>query len=174
MKISGRNLKRRLYGLTRVRDRVSRMRYFRGHGVHSPFVYAIVRQVFMRSGFLTDDRYYTEKVYGALLEQQVPRKRALQLVNLCVHCGYREVSFIRPCAADLMVLPQHIEPADFPQYVQTARTCGATLAVMAPGLNRQREQACRELVEAHPGTSIDNRGYLLIFNNNLPKQHFRL
>ena len=87
MKISGRNLKRRLYGWIRVRDRVKRMRYFRGHGVHSPFVYAIVRQVFMRSHFLTDDVYYTTVVYESLLAQQLPRKRAVQLVNLCVHCG---------------------------------------------------------------------------------------
>lgn len=174
MKISGRNLKRRLYGWIRVRDRVKRMRYFRGHGVHSPFVYAIVRQVFMRSHFLTDDSYYTTVVYESLLEQQIPRKRAMQLVNLCVHCGYREVSYFRPCAADLMLVPQHIEPAQFAEYVRIACSCGATLAILAPSLHREREQACRAIVEAHTGTSIDNRGYLLLFNNHLPKQHFRL
>lgn len=174
MKISGRNLKRRLYGLSRVRDRVSRMRYFHGHGVHSPFVYAIVRQVFMRSHFMTDDSYYTEVVYGALLEQHVPRKRAVQLVNLCVHCGYAEIAYGRPCAADLIIVPQHIEPGRFPDYVSAARTCGATLAIVAPGLNREREQACRAIVDAHTGTTVDNRGFLLVFHNHLPKQHFRL
>ena len=174
MKISGRNLKRRLYGLARVHDRVKRMRYFRGHGVHSPFVYALVRQVFMRSCFLSDDLYYTVEVYESLLGQQIPRKRALQLVNLCVHCGYREISYARPCTADLMVVPQHIEPAQFPEYLRVARNCGATLAILAPSLNRERERACRELVAAHDGTTVDNRGYLLLFYNHLPKQHFRL
>ena len=174
MKITGRNIKQRLYGLSRLPQRLSRARYFRGHGVHSPFIYAIVRQVFMRSGFLTDDIYYTTVVYGALLEQQVPRKRALQLVNLCVHCGYREVSFCRPCAADLMVVPQSIAPSEFHKYVSTARECGATLAIMAPYMNRERERICRETIAAHTGTTVDNRGYLLIFNNHLPKQHFRL
>ncbi|MCH5334804.1 MAG: hypothetical protein J1D86_03235 [Alistipes sp.] len=174
MKITGRNIKQRLYGLSRLPQRLSRARHFRGHGVHSPFVYTIVRQVFMRPGFLTDDIYYTTIVYGALLEQRIPRKRALQLVNLCVHCGYREISYLRPCAADLMVVPQSVEPEAFGEYVTTARQCGATLAIMAPYMNRERECACREIIASHAGTSVDNRGYLLIFNNHLPKQHFTL
>ena len=174
MKISGRTIKQRLYGLSRLPQRLSRARYFRGHGVHSPFVYAIVRQVFMRSTFLTDDIYYTVIAYGALLKQQIPRKRAVQLVNLCVHCGYHEISYIRPCAADMMIVPQSVGPSEFGKYVATARECGATLAVMAPYLNRERERACRDIIDAHTGTTVDNRGYLLVFNNHLPKQHFQL
>lgn len=174
MKISGKNLKRRLYGVTRLRDRISRARHFRGHGVHSPFVYSIVRQVFMRSKFITADTYYTIIVYEALLGQQIPRKRALQLANLCAYCGYREISYSKPYAADFIIVPQHIEPADFAGYVKVARECGATLAIMAPYLNRERDKACREIVAQHRCTTIDNRGYLLVFNNHLPKQHFRL
>ena len=174
MKISGKNLKRRLYGVSRLRDRVRRARYFRGHGVHSPFVYSIVRSVFMRSRFITDDIYYTTIVYEALLEQQIPRKRALQLANLCAHCGYREISYSRPCAADMMVVPQYIEPEKFDRYVQVANECGATLVIMTPYLNHKRDRACREIVSRHKCTTVDNRGYLLVFNNHLPKQHFRL
>lgn len=33
----------------RLRSHLARARFFRGHGVHSPFVYAIVRQVFMKT-----------------------------------------------------------------------------------------------------------------------------
>lgn len=174
MKISGKNLKRRLYGVARLRDRIRRARHFRGHGVHSPFVYSIVRSVFMRSKFITDDSYYTTVVYEALLEQQIPRKRALQLANLCAHCGYSEISYNRPCAADMIVVPPSIGTAEFPKYVSAARECGATLAIIAPYRNRERDLACREIAGRHNGTSIDNRGYLLIFNNDLPKQHFRL
>ena len=174
MKASGKNLKRRLYGIARLRDRISRVRHFRGHGVHSPFVYSIVRNVFMRSKFITDDIYYTTIVYEALLEQHMPQKRALQLANLCAHCGYREISYSRPCAADMMVVPQNIEPENFATYVQVAGECGATLVIMAPYLNHKRDMACREIVAQHKSTTVDNRGYLLIFNNHLPKQHFRL
>ena len=174
MKISGKNLKRRLYGVSRLRDRVKRARYFRGHGVHSPFVYSIVRQVFMRSTFITDDPRCTEELYGRFSECGIPRKRVLQLVNLAVHCGYKDISVGEALAGDLIVVPQSIGTSEFPKYVNAACECGATLAIIAPYLNRERDLACREIVAAHKGTSIDNRGYLLIFNNHLPKQHFRL
>jgi hypothetical protein len=49
-----------------------------------------------------------------------------------------------------------------------------TLCIMSPSLDRKRDEACQAIVAAHPCTSIDNRGYLLLFNNYLPKQTFRL
>ena len=49
MKIVGHPISFRLPGrVSELRNRLSRARYFRGHGVHSPFVYDIVRSVFMR------------------------------------------------------------------------------------------------------------------------------
>lgn len=48
-------LSRVKHRLTGWRGRLVRMRHFRGHGVHSPFVYAIVRQVLMRRTLLGAD-----------------------------------------------------------------------------------------------------------------------
>ena len=55
-----------------------------------------------------------------------------------------------------------------------AREAGVTLCILSPALDRERDMACRKIVAAHPSTSVDNRGYLLLFNNHLPKQKFRL
>jgi len=53
MKIVGHPISFRLPGrVSELRNRLSRARYFRGHGVHSPFVYDIVRSVFMRDDLL--------------------------------------------------------------------------------------------------------------------------
>lgn len=53
----GRRIGRSIYGrVAGLKNRLVRARYFRGHGVHSPFVYAIVRQVFMRHDLLPGDR----------------------------------------------------------------------------------------------------------------------
>ncbi len=54
--VSGKTISRRLYGLKQIPSRIRRARYFRGHGVHSPYVYAIVRKVFMRSTLIGDGR----------------------------------------------------------------------------------------------------------------------
>ena len=109
---------------------LKRARYFRGHGVHSPFVYAIVRQVFMRSAPIDGDT----ALYTALKSRGISERRAVQLQNLMIHCGY--TSFGIDCADD--------------------------------------DKACRAIIAKHRCTDIDNRGYLLLFNNYLPKQSFRL
>jgi hypothetical protein len=45
---------------------------------------------------------------------------------------------------------------------------------MEPYADVERRNCCRRLAAEHPSTSIDNRGYLLLFNGTLPKQHFKL
>ena len=57
---------------------IKRARYFRGHGVHSPFVYAIVREVFMQSKLRSNNR----ELYEELLNAEVSKRRATQLQNL--------------------------------------------------------------------------------------------
>lgn len=173
MKISGKNLKRRLYGVSRLRDRVRRARYFRGHGVHSPFVYAIVRQVFMRRSLTTVDG---GGMYDALIAAGIPRKRAVQLANLRVHIGAERWCIdVCPEASDtLAVVSAAVPHTSLAEYVVEARKTSSTLAIMVPYLNRDRDRVCREIVAAHAGTTVDNRGFLLVFNRDLPKQHFRL
>ena len=86
MEIGGRNIGLRFYGrVAELRNRLARARYFRGHGVHSPFVYNIVRNVFMREALLPGDR----ALYRALLDAGIAERRAVQLQNLAIHCGYR-------------------------------------------------------------------------------------
>ena len=76
MKIVGHPISFRLPGrVSELRNRLSRARYFRGHGVHSPFVYDIVRSVFMRDDLLPGRR----DLYEALLTAGVSRRRAVQL-----------------------------------------------------------------------------------------------
>ena len=156
MKISGRTIRQRLYGITRVGNRLSRARYFRGHGVHSPFVYNVVRQVFMRSTLAVEE----DALFGDMISAGVPRKRAVQLRNLAAHCSYERVGLDCECEGlDMVVL--------------TANT-PTNLAIIAPYACRERNEACKAIIAAHRSTTVDNRGYLLVFNNHLPKQHFKL
>lgn len=174
MKITGRNIKQRLYGLKTLPSNLKRARYFRGHGVHSPFVYSIVRQVFMVSELKCEQH----SLYDALLALRIPCRRAIQLQNLMSHCGYE--SFKIDCQ------PQQTEECDFvvatistpaKQLISLAEAAAEqsiTLCIMNPTADRERDKTCRQIVEQHRRTSVDNRGYLLLFNNHLPKQTFRL
>lgn len=170
MRFGGYPFSLRLPGrVAELRNRLSRARYFRGHGVHSPFVYDIVREVFMRDGLLPGDR----TLYEALTAAGISRRRAGQLQNLMIHCGYTTFGLNR-ADADLCVITRGLPRAETLALVRAASEAGHTVAVMSPYDGHVRQALCRQIVARHGSTTVDNRGYLLIFNNHLPKQHFRI
>ncbi|MDO4758432.1 MAG: hypothetical protein Q4A18_04125 [Rikenellaceae bacterium] len=172
MKLSGRNLKRRLYGLKNLPDRVGRARYFRGHGVHSPFVYSIVREVFIVSELKNSD----QQLFHALRSRNYVRRRAIELQNLYTHLGYKAFaidSLDEEC--DLCILSESCSEEQTRAWVGEAAQSGKTVALLSPYIGRERQQFCQALIEAHHCTSVDNRGYILLFSDEkLPKQHYKL
>ncbi len=174
MKITGRNIKRRLYDLRNLPSDIKRARYFRGHGVHSPFVYAIVREVFMRSELNTEQN----SLYDALLAIDVAKRRAIQLQNLMAHCKYTTFKIDCPAeqieGCDIVIASTNIAPEKLAALANKAQEQRVTLCIISPSADRARSRACKAIVDAHPCTSVDNRGYLLLFNNHLPKQRFNL
>ncbi|MBE6195967.1 MAG: hypothetical protein E7137_02600 [Rikenellaceae bacterium] len=171
MKKSGRTLKQRLYGLGQLPGRVARARYFRGHGVHSPYVYSIVRQVFMQRNLLTARRDLCDE----LLALGAPRRRAIQLQNLMIHCGYATYAInCLPAACPYAIVTSEVDEATTLALVGKAEEQGCTLVLASPYNCRERTELCQRIVAHHKCTSVDNRGYLILFNNHLPKQHFKL
>lgn len=170
MKRSGRTLKQRLYGLKHIGGYLKRARYFRGHGVHSPYIYSIVRQVFMHRELSGDSR----EIYDALIAKGISRRRATELQNLATHCGYESWSIDSRNESAMIILTTATHADELARYVEYAKSAGITLVVMHPYHTAERWGACRELIEAHPSTTVDNRAYLIFFNNHLPKQRFTL
>ena len=128
----------------------------------------------MRSALNTERR----ELYDALLNINVAKRRAIQLQNLMEHCKYAtfkidcELQQIKDC--DMVIASVDIPADNLAAMANKAREEQLTLCIMSPSLDHQRDKACQAIVEAHPCTSVDNHGYLLLFNNYLPKQKFRL
>ena len=161
MGIGGHKLGLKFYGrVTELRNRLSRARFFRGHGVHN---------VFMRDTLLPGDR----ALFRELLAAGVPERRAVQLQNLAIHCGYASFGLNR-ADAEFCIATRGLSRAETLALVGDAAAAGNTVAVMSPYDGRERRAMCLQIVAAHRSTTVDNRGYLLVFNNNLPKQHFRI
>ena len=170
MKQSGRTLKQRLQDISYLPSYLSRARYFRGHGVHSPFVYDIVRKVFMHGQLQNTN----STLYTALLSKGVVKRRAVQLANLAEHCGYDSWCIDAMEESKMIILTLDTRYTELRDYAEYARKNGATLCIINPYNNRERWAVCLDIIETHPSTTIDNRAYLLVFNNHLPKQRFRL
>ena len=170
MKRSGRSLKQRLQDISYLPSYLSRARHFRGHGVHSPYIYSIVRNVFMQKKLYDP----LSALYTALMEGGVAKRRSVQIANLAEHCNYTTWSIDSREARELIIATLSTPYPELEEYATYAREQGATLCIMSPYDNRERWEACHKIIDAHPSTTVDNRAYLLIFNNHLPKQRFRL
>lgn len=113
-------------------------------------------------------------LYEALLRRDVARRRAVQLQKAFDYCA-AERFCIDEAEGDFRVLTEAFATADLQAAFDAAHEADAILVVMKPYADRERQLACRSLIQMHDSTSVDNRAYLIIFNSNkLPKQHFRL
>ena len=113
-------------------------------------------------------------LYASLVDKGVAKRRSVQLANLAEHCGYDNWCIDRMDEKQMIILTLDTSYTEFVRYAEYAREKGATLCIVNPYHNRERWEVCLGIIDAHPSTTIDNRAYLLIFNNHLPKQRFRL
>ena len=167
MKNSGRSLKHRLMMLG---NRLSRIKHRKGHGVHSPFVYGFVRRVLMTKNLCEGSE---QALYNDLLANGVAEKRARELHNTLCYIEGQSYS-INEVEGSLSILLADYPIEKLHEAYEVAKQNGLTLVVCQPYLNRERQNEVRALVDAHRSTTIDNRAYILFFNNRLPKQHYRL
>ena len=167
MKNSGRSLKHRLMMLG---NRLSRIKHRKGHGVHSPFVYGFVRRVLMTKNLCEGSE---QALYNDLLANGVAEKRARELHNTLCYIGGQSYS-INEVECDLSILLADYPTEKLREAYEVAKREGVTLAICQPYLNRERQEEVKALLDMNRSTTIDNRAYILFFNNHLPKQHYRL
>ncbi|MFI3316217.1 MAG: hypothetical protein SNF93_01390 [Rikenellaceae bacterium] len=55
--------------------------------------------------------------------------------------------------------------------VNMATNSGTAIVIISP---YKRRDLCNRVIKESRSTSIDRFDYLIIFNNHLPKQHFKL
>ena len=167
MKISGRNIGRRLQLLG---NKLSRAKYYHGYGVHSPFVYGLVRKAFMAKKLVEGSG---SALYDPLGANGVAEKRARQLHNTLQYIEGQSYS-INEVGGDLSILLANYPTEGLRRAYEEAKLEGVALVIGQPYLNRERQNEVRALIDEHRSTTVDNRAYILFFNNRLPKQHYRL
>ena len=150
------------------------VRHYRGHGVHSPFVYRVVREVVMRKREITgDDR----ELFDTLRIMGVSRKRSAQLQNLYALCGcgrYVVDDEWFECKEDgaMWIVSKRVDPAMLTEVVRHAESHQVVICIVYPRSNSKRYKATRKAIGEHHGLSIDSIGFVVLMcNDNRCKQH---
>ena len=124
----------------------------------------------MRPTRLGDDH----ALYDTLRQCDGNERRAIPLQNLYTHCNSKSFGLNRATEIDMGIVTPEASSGEVAKLAAEAQACGTTLCILNPYADKERRECCQQLIVAHPSTSIDNRAYLLLFNGELPKQHFKL
>ena len=155
-----------------------RVKHFRGHGVHSPFVYAIIRKVFMKYTFANDDR----ELYRGLRGELCDRKMSRQLQNLYTHCSYSSFFIVTENNNydldkdyDIIIIAPNVDTQAIDKIFDTTLDTGTPVVVVYPRSNKKRYKLCSKRIDSDQYLTIDNRRFMLFYcDTKLPRQHFKL
>lgn len=177
------SLKNRAFRAVLYTASALRIKHFRGHGVHSPFVYSMVRRAFMKSKFICDDR----ELYDRLREEHCDRRSARQLQNLYNLSSYSSFCLVNSSNIDnyrsersdigsnFVVVMHSVETEQIGRILDAALELETPVAVIYPRNNKHRLKLCQKYILSHRYLTIDNRRYILFYSDRkLPRQHFKL
>ncbi len=172
-----RNIKGKIARAAVYSRTLAHVRHYRGARVHSPFVYGVIRNAIMKHT-PEDDHALFDQLRG----RGFSKRRAAQLQNLYTFHSYTSAPFAEkggappvPDAGTLCFVMPSLTAEDTLDLVERAEGTGCTLCIISPYDSRKRHRMAQRLVASHRHTSVDNRGFLLLFfNERLPKQHFKL
>ncbi|MFR9504168.1 MAG: hypothetical protein SNH73_06955 [Rikenellaceae bacterium] len=106
-------------------------------------------------------------------EIKMPKHVVIELANLATHCRCKRVAIDSDDHnnADMIICTSQYSDIDISKLYDKAQECGTAIAILEP---YKRMMLCNSLLEKSCSSSIDRFSYLILLNNHLPKQHFRL
>ncbi len=165
-----------------VRSRIH-LRHFRGRSIHSPFMYGMVRNVFMRNRIEGSDR----QLYERLRMAGVKESTAVMLQNMQTYSnltqfeltastdGPQEHEELSSSERRLRVMLPGVPPRTLMEAAHEASIRQDTLVILAPHLTRRGREVAQSIRHRYPCVSVD-RGNLMIyiFDTKLQPQHYRI
>ncbi len=113
-------------------------------------------------------------LYDLLLGLGVRNRCATEIENLRHHCGYSSFGVDTLEPLNMVVYSVGYDYQLTQQAIENGVSCGTTIVILSPYATPHRAKMCDKIVAQHHSTTLNRRGYLVVFNNHLPKQHFVL
>ncbi|GHV00432.1 hypothetical protein FACS1894159_06140 [Bacteroidia bacterium] len=172
------NLKTRIFRAVLYLGAMTHLRHFRGHGIHSPYAYNLVRNTIYKRHVVGSDH----SLFEAMRSMKMPRRSSVQIQNIMhhLHCtSWRIVSGVGDMAglgAETLVLTHpDIDKEGLLKVFRCVKQGGGSMIVIFPRSNSYRHAICRRLCRKGEFMSIDNRRFTLMqFSPKLPRQHYKL
>ena len=147
------------------------LRHSRGYGIHSPFLYHIVREAMMPRRVTGSER----GLYEALLGRGVSKRTARRLQNLHTLEQYEDWSIDRTQGIEgrvFVVLTEGCDRGGIGAIQRALRERGGVVVVLHEGCCRRQRALRNTLVKEHHSMSAEKRGFTLLFSReDLRKQH---
>ena len=144
-----------------------RVRHFRGHGIHSPFAYRLVREVFMKRRHL----HAAGPLCDALRQAHVGKHTARMAQAVYDYDACEGFSLDRAAREGGGSGMYCCVSGPIPPVTEGYRV----VALFRPRASRERYRQCLEAVARHGGLSLDCRSILFLFTDRgLSKEHIKL
>ncbi len=153
-----------------------RMNHWRGHGIHSPFMYRLVREVIVRENPRKTGRPLPESIAARLLSE----RDAAFLRNLYGYLDYPRCIVAgeeTPENRTLCIASADVSPEAIGQLIGRIRNDHDECCVAVLGINKSYDKyrLCKKLIREENCVSVDlYRTCLFIYDARLRKQHYRL
>lgn len=145
------------------------LRHRCGYGVHSPFLYEVVRGAMMPRRIVGE----SHELHDALVTRGVDKRTARRLQNLVSVVGYKGATIDSVQGkGELGVATIRCEESTLRSMAARVATEGGALCIITPVGHPSRRAICRELIGAHRSMSASKPSFTLLFGRpDLPKQH---
>lgn len=162
----------------KARFNISRRRRRRGHGVHSPFVYGLAREIFRKRRLpMVDSEFF----YVTVAQSGASDRVIEELYAIYLRCKLGSLTVTKSTSGKMGYTDRMLHVIATPELGTLPHTEGwkegdyRVLAVLEPHINAERESFCKNLIESGECVSIDRFDYMLFFyDSKLTPQHFEL
>lgn len=151
-----------------------RIRHARGYGIHSPLVYSLIRNVFMKK-----DIGEETKIYDKIIETGTSDKIARDIQNFYDFYGFSTFSIDDGITSvhegNRLYIFTDSNIVGAAENIFSVEWEKGNVMCLIPGKSKGRKSLCRNIAGSHPGVSIDRKTYFLYFYNvSYEKQHYKL
>ena len=172
------NLKARFFRALFYLSTATHLRHFRGHGIHSPYAYNLVRNTIYKRNIVGGDQV----LFEAMRTLGMPRRAAVQIQNICHYLHFKGFRIIASAAevssfdaGTLYLTHPNTSIEEMLRIFRGIYRIEGSMIVLFPRSNARRHRLCHRLSKLEEFLSIDNRRFTLWqFGHKLPKQRYKL